>query len=129
MREQYFKKYRLHAQRKIDIAIWEGEIPQLCGLVLGGVAKDTSFLTIDYVEGAPDLEGAPAHPLKGHILDIVFTIVKRYAMILNINELRLNDPVEGLILHYESELGFKTKRDGKKTYCFQRLNDEHANLK
>lgn len=128
-KEYYFKKYPYVPRRKIDIVIWEGEIPQLCGLVLGGVAKDTSFLTIDYVEGAPDLEGAPAHPLKGHILDMVFTIVKSYAMILNINELRLNDPVDGLIHLYESEYGFKTKHDGKKTYCFQRLNDEHANLK
>lgn len=116
LREQYyFKKYRYAPQRRIDIAIWEGEIQPLCGLALGGVAKDMSFVTIDYVEGAP-----ANHPLKGHILDIVFTTVKRYAMILNIHELRLNDPVDGLICHYES-LGFQTKRDGKKTYCFQRL--------
>ena len=75
-----------------------------------------SFLTIDYVEGAP-----ANHPLKSHILDLVLTIVKCYAMILNLNELRLNEPVDGLILYYES-LGFQTKRDGKNIYyCFQRL--------
>lgn len=116
LREQYyFKKCRYAPQRRIDIAIWERETQQLCGLALGEVEKNRSFLTIDYVEGAPT-----NHPLKGHVLDLVLTIVKRYAIVLNIHELRLNDPVDGLIRHYES-LGFQTKRDGKQTFCFQRL--------
>jgi len=61
--------------------------------------------------------------LKGHVLDIVLTTTHRYATIRNILELRLNDPVDGLINYYESK-GFETVHSDK-IYCFIRLNNEH----
>lgn len=112
-----YKRFRYRKQYMVDIAIYVKQ--ELCGLALGGIEKDNSYISIDYVEGSPIIE----HPLKGHVLDIILTGTCRYATIYNISELRLDNPVDGLISYYESK-GFETVH-GDKNYCFIRLNNEH----
>lgn len=115
----YHKKFPYSDQRRIDIAIWEER--QLCGLAVGGIPKERNYISIDYIEGVP-----VEHSLKGHILDILLTVIEQYARILKISELRLNDPVEALIERYESQYGFqtvKTVSPSKSTqcYCFKNI--------
>lgn len=115
----YHKKFPYNNPRMIDIAIWEER--QLCGLSIGGIPKEKNYISIDYIEGCP-IE----HSLKGHILDILLTVIEQYARILEISELRLNDPVEALIERYESQYGFqtvKTVSPSKSTqcYCFKNI--------
>lgn len=116
-KQYYFKKFKYREQYRIDIAIWTEQ--ELCGLALGGIDKNNAYLAIDYIEGSP-IE----HSLKGYILDIVLTIIYRYATIYHISELRLNEPVDGLISLYKSK-GFEIIY-GDKTFCFLRLHNEHT---
>jgi len=115
----YHKKFPYSDQRRIDIAIWEEK--HLCGLSIGGIPKERNYISIDYIEGCPT-----EHPLKGHILDILLTVIEQYARILEISELRLNDPVEALVGRYESQYGFQTVKavsPSKSTqcYCFKNI--------
>ena len=118
LREMYYHKkpYYFAPERRIDIAIWcEG---QLCGLALGGVSKQYDYIVLDYIEGS----SVCTHPLKGHVLDITFFMVTQYAMIENIDEIRLVDPVNNLIPYYQS-IGFELVSIRKqKPYCFRKVH-------
>lgn len=119
LREKYYHKkpYYFAPERRIDIAIWCGG--QLCGLALGGVSKQYDHVALDCVEGSP----VRTHPLKGHVLDIILFIVTQYAMIQDIDEVRLVDPVNNLISHYQS-MGFELVSVGKKQkpYCSRNVH-------
>jgi hypothetical protein len=54
------KRFKYCKQNMVDIAIYVNQ--ELCGLGLGGIEKNNSYISIDYVEGSPIIK----HPLKGH---------------------------------------------------------------
>jgi len=116
----YHKKFPYSDQRRIDIAIWEEK--HLCGLAVGGISKEKTYISIDYIEGSP-----AQHPLKGLVLNIMLAIVEEYARILEIPELRLSDPVDDLIKYYESQYGFQTiemdvSHPKKGRYCTKKID-------
>lgn len=117
LRSKYYHKkpYYYAPMRRIDLAIWCEE--QLCGLMLGGISQQYDYITIDFIEGSPVLN----HPLKDHVLDIILETIERYAIILNINEIRLIDPVENLISYYKL-IGFELVTEKQKSYCFRKVH-------
>jgi len=110
-----------HGRYVIDVAIWNDGI--LCGLALGKVSKGMKQLSIHYIESSPDEK----HSLKGLIFELLKTILKDYATLLNVEKIILVEPVDGLIKFYEShDFLYKKKRLFGKSICEMSLaKNEH----
>jgi hypothetical protein len=81
------------------VAVWSGE--QLLGLAVGRASKRRASgghhtLSIHYVETHPD----PLHPLRSHILRIVFEAAEQYGEALGAERLRLVGPLPALMPLY-----------------------------
>jgi hypothetical protein len=81
------------------IAVWSGD--QLVGLAVGRTSKRRASgrhhtLSIHYVETHPD----PRHPLRSHILEIVFEAAEQYGRALGAERLRLVAPLPALMALY-----------------------------
>lgn len=101
--------------RRFDLAIWGND--KLCGLALGKPNKGKTILNVNLMEGNP----VSNHPLKGAIRHCVIDAAVRYADILNAMEVRLREPLKGVIPLYE-DMGFSL--DGlaeNPPYCSMRL--------
>jgi hypothetical protein len=83
----------------------------LCGLAIGWTRN--AFCRVDYLEGSP----APHHPLKGSTATIVTAAARTYAQALGKGEIRLVDPIQEVVPHYEA-LGFTlVRRKNETPYC------------
>jgi hypothetical protein len=81
------------------LAVWSGD--QLLGLAIGRASKRRASgrhhtLSIHYVETHPD----PFHPLRSHILSIVFEAAEQYGDALGAERLRLVAPIPALMPLY-----------------------------
>ena len=68
----------------------------LCGLAMGKFNGSGRILNIYMMEGNPDR----GHPFKGYVLDTVELVALISCRLSGASELRLIDPVEGVVGHY-----------------------------
>ncbi|HEY0036959.1 MAG TPA: hypothetical protein VGB66_09755 [Longimicrobium sp.] len=83
----------------LPLAVWSGD--QLLGLAIGRASKRRAWgrhhtLSIHFVETHPD----PRHPLRSHILEIVFEAAEQYGRALGAERLRLVAPLPALMPLY-----------------------------
>ncbi len=71
---------------RFEVALWSGE--QLCALCAGLPSKGPKYLTIRFMES---FEGD--HPFKGLVAPIMFDVANAYAVALERQILRLEEPV------------------------------------
>jgi hypothetical protein len=96
-----------------DTAVWSGD--QLCGLAIGTINR--TAVCIDAVEGSP----CP-HPLKGKVLPIIFQCAAMYAQNTGRRQIRLIEPVDGLIpLYRETYLFTVDKLPDGTPYCWRNV--------
>ena len=81
------------------LAVWSGD--QLLGLAVGRPSKRRAthrrhMLSIHFVETHPD----PRHPLRSHVLQIVFEAAEQYGRALGAERLRLIAPLPALMPLY-----------------------------
>lgn len=88
---------------------------ELCGLAMGTLSDQKTCLSITMIEGNPD----PAHSLKGRILDIVELAGIIFAQRIGAAELRLINPLDGVLAYY-LDSGF-TFIKGNPNYCMKRV--------
>jgi hypothetical protein len=97
------------------LAIWSRQ--SLCGLAMGKPNSSRRRLSIEYLEGSPNMN----HPLKGWILRIALASGTAYARALGADTLRLSDPVPALIPRYLAS-GFDLVFLGRAVrYCERRI--------
>jgi len=94
------------------IALWHDDAI-LCGLALLTVTRGA--IAVEVLEGNPDRN----HPLKRSVLPILLDTSTRFAQVVGRSELRLVEPVDGLISVYCDVYGFELvpASKGQKTVC------------
>lgn len=98
------------------LAMWYGT--RLCGLAVGTPSSSRRTLTLDFIEGAPDV----THPLKGHVLDIGLETATFYGGALGATTLRLRNPDSGLLNRYQTRHGFSAVVVSRGVrYCERRI--------
>ncbi len=100
-------------QRRLGVAIRSGDV--LCGLAIGRFHKNMSFVGFTMMEGNPSKE----HPFKGHVLDTVELFGLICAQAVGANELRLFNPLEGVIPYYLN-CGYELVA-GNPPYCVKQV--------
>lgn len=101
---------------RFEVAIWSEGC--LCGLAIGKPSDRRNNLSVYLMQGCPIED----HPLKGKILGIVLDVAEAYGTALSCRELRLVQPLRGMLPYYR-KLDFRLVRCGKNAlpYCVREL--------
>lgn len=82
-----------------DISLWYGQ--ELCGLCYASPKASAICIKVILLEGKP----SESHPLKGEIAALVLIAISRYARMLGLSQIEIQDPAAGAVRWYK-ELGF-----------------------
>ncbi|MGZ4953597.1 MAG: hypothetical protein ACXV8Q_00675 [Methylobacter sp.] len=86
------KKY---SKRLVSIAVWSDN-SCLCGLAICSKSRGNRVLSLHYLEGSP----VEQHPLSGYVFQIIDSTLQEYGYLINANDIRIMQPVDNLISHY-----------------------------
>lgn len=92
----FFKKVR-HKDAWM-YAVINGTSPN--GFCYGKIEVKEKYVSLEYLERA-----APIADLQGRMLQIAFQFARTVALLLDITEVRLNEPFPALVTYYEEALG------------------------
>lgn len=101
----------------LSVAIWYGD--DLCGLALGHASRPNAnsirrTVTLTHVERRPE---PPDVPLRRRVIPISIAVAEGYGLLLGASRVRLQNPDQNLLRHYE-RLGFAVVWKGDKPiYC------------
>ncbi|WP_020409828.1 hypothetical protein [Hahella ganghwensis] len=110
-------KYKKESAR-FELAIWHRD--QLCGLSAGLPSGSKILLKIELIEGTT----ASPNPLKNNIVPLTLTCAELYGIAIGSEEVRITEPVSGLIGYYESfDYTYVAGNKRESDYLVKRIED------
>jgi hypothetical protein len=91
-------------KKHFDMSLWYGSI--LCGLCYATPRASAICIKVILLEGKPESE----HPLRGQVATLSLLAISRYARILGLEEIEIEEPAAGAVPLYK-ELGFEFDAD------------------
>jgi hypothetical protein len=87
--------YRKRYPNRFELAIWYNRA--LCGLSLGRPSFRGTRVRLDFVERVPG-----ENPLAGRVVPVALTAYEIYARLIGASQVRIMDPLRGLVDYYSS---------------------------
>jgi hypothetical protein len=103
--QELHARFKRNYPDRFELAVLCGN--HICAFALGRPSKARTHCSLDYVEASPD----QSHPLKGRVLPVVLTALERYCVAIGAHEMRIPEPLPGLIPLYEDKYAFSVVKD------------------
>jgi hypothetical protein len=116
-----YGRYRRSEPSRFELAVWQDAV--LCALAIGKSSKTDAYVSIDFLEGNPDIR----HPLKGKVIEIVTVHLEFFGAALGKREARLVSPISDRLVEVYRDFGYHLvipAGKGAPRYCGKALEGD-----